>query len=93
MSFLGFVLLLVIAAICGAIGQAIVGYSLGGCLVSTVVGVVGALIGYWIANQFGLPLLFTVNIDGQQFPVVWSVIGSILLVTIVALLTRPRRVY
>ena len=31
MSLIGFLILLVIAAICGAIGQALVGFSRGGC--------------------------------------------------------------
>jgi uncharacterized membrane protein YeaQ/YmgE (transglycosylase-associated protein family) len=43
MTLLDFLVLLVEASICGAIGQALVGYSVGGCLVSSVVGFVGAL--------------------------------------------------
>jgi uncharacterized membrane protein YeaQ/YmgE (transglycosylase-associated protein family) len=93
MSVLGFIVLLVIAAVCGAIGQSLVGYSLGGCVVSSVVGLVGALLGYWIASRFGLPLIFTLNIDGQQFPVIWAIIGSVLLVAIISLFSRPRRRY
>lgn len=93
MSPLGFLVLLIVAAICGALGQAIAGYSVGGCLISIVVGFVGAYLGVWIAQQFGLPELFVVNIDGQPFPIVWSVIGSALLAAIVGLLTRPRAVY
>ena len=38
MTLLGFIVLLIIAAIAGALGQAISGYSLGGFLVSIVVG-------------------------------------------------------
>jgi uncharacterized membrane protein YeaQ/YmgE (transglycosylase-associated protein family) len=90
MSILGFLLLLVIAAICGAIAQAIVGYSLGGCVVSTVLGAIGAYIGYWIATAFGLPLFWTVNIDGTQFPIIWSILGAIIFVAIVSLFSRRR---
>lgn len=93
MSLLGFVILIVIAAICGALGQAIAGYSAGGFLVSIVVGFIGAYLGVWLAQQFGLPELFVVNVDGQPFPIVWSVIGSALLAIIVGLLTRPRTAY
>jgi uncharacterized membrane protein YeaQ/YmgE (transglycosylase-associated protein family) len=88
MSILGILLLLVIAAICGAIAQAIVGYSAGGCLVSIILGAVGAYIGYWIASAFNLPLLWTVNIEGTQFPIVWSIIGAVIFVAIVSLFTR-----
>lgn len=90
MSLLGFLLLLVIAAICGAIGQALAGYSLGGCLISTVVGLIGAWLGWWLAGQLGLPELFTINIDGQPFPIIWSIIGSAIFALVVGLLTRRR---
>ncbi|MFZ6030142.1 MAG: GlsB/YeaQ/YmgE family stress response membrane protein [Chloroflexota bacterium] len=92
MSLTGFLVLLLVAAICGAIGQALVGYSVGGCLVSSIVGLVGAFLGTWVALQFGLPMLFTVTIDGQQFPIVWSILGSAILVALAALFTRSRPV-
>lgn len=88
MSLLGFLILLVIAAICGSIGQSIAGYSLGGFLVSIVVGFVGAWLGSWMAGQLGLPELFVVNVDGQPFPIVWAVLGSALLTITIGLLTR-----
>jgi uncharacterized membrane protein YeaQ/YmgE (transglycosylase-associated protein family) len=92
MSLMGFLLLLVIAAIAGTIGQALAGYSMGGCLASILIGFIGAFVGMWLANSLGLPELFAINIDGQPFPVVWSIIGSTLLALIFGLLTR-RRVY
>lgn len=90
MSLLGFLILLVVAAICGALGQAIAGYSLGGFLVSVVVGFIGAWLGTWLAGQFGLPELFVVTVDGWAIPIVWAVIGSAVLTIIIGLLTRPR---
>jgi uncharacterized membrane protein YeaQ/YmgE (transglycosylase-associated protein family) len=90
MTLLGFLLLLLIAAVCGALGQAIAGYSLGGLLVSVVVGVIGAFIGLWVARQFALPEVFVVTIDGEPFPVLWSIIGSFLFALVVGLLTRRR---
>lgn len=90
MTLLGFIVLLIIAAIAGALGQAISGYSLGGLLVSIVVGLIGALIGWWLAGALGLPELFVVNVDGQAFPVVWAIIGSALFALIVGLLSRRR---
>ena len=90
MSLLGFLLLLLIAAICGMAGQAIAGYSLGGLLVSVLVGFAGAWIGLWIARQFNLPEWFAVTVDGRTFPIVWAIIGSALLAAIVGLVSRPR---
>jgi uncharacterized membrane protein YeaQ/YmgE (transglycosylase-associated protein family) len=88
MTLLGFLVLLLIAAICGSIGQSLAGYDLGGCLVSIFVGFIGAYLGLWIAGKFGLPPLFTITIDGKPFPVVWAVIGSALFTAIVALIRR-----
>lgn len=89
MSLLGFVVLLIIAAIAGALGQAIAGYSLGGFLVSIVVGLIGALLGWWLAGLLGLPELFVINVDGQPFPLVWAIIGSALFALIAGLIGRP----
>jgi uncharacterized membrane protein YeaQ/YmgE (transglycosylase-associated protein family) len=91
MSVLSFLLLLLIAAVCGSIGQAIVGYSRGGCLVSIAIGFIGALLGYWLARVLGLPFLFVLNIGGERFPVIWSIIGSTLFVALISLLTGGRR--
>ena len=88
MTIIGFLVLLVIAAICGAIGQSLAGYDLGGCLVSIVVGFIGAWIGLWLAGKFGLPELFTINIEGKPFPIIWAIIGSALFTLIMALIRR-----
>lgn len=88
MSIVEFLVLLIIAAVCGGIGQSIAGYDLGGCLVSIVVGFIGAYIGMWLARQMGLPELLAVNIGGKTFPIIWAVIGSAIFTLIVALLRR-----
>jgi uncharacterized membrane protein YeaQ/YmgE (transglycosylase-associated protein family) len=88
MTLIGFLVLLAIAAICGAIGQSLAGYDLGGCFVSIVVGFIGAWIGLWVAAKMGLPRLFEINIEGKPFPVLWAVIGSALFTLVMALLRR-----
>jgi uncharacterized membrane protein YeaQ/YmgE (transglycosylase-associated protein family) len=91
MTFGGILLLLLIAAISGSIAQSLVGYSRGGCIVSIVVGFIGALLGYWIADALNLPLLFQLNIQGQNFPVIWSIIGGALFVAVLNLISGRRR--
>ena len=95
MTLIGFLVLLAIAAICGAIGQSLAGYDLGGCLVSIIVGFVGAYIGMWLARKFGLPELLTIKVGGKSFPIIWSIIGSAVFTLIVALIRKaisgPRR--
>ena len=88
MTLFGFLILLLIAAICGGIGQSLAGYDLGGCLVSIVVGFIGAYIGLWIAAKMGLPDFFTIQIDGKPFPIFWAIIGSALFTFVVVLLRK-----
>ena len=90
MTLLGFLILILIAAIAGAIGQSLAGYSLGGCAVSAVIGFIGAYIGLWIARQFGLPTFLSINVSGEAFPIVWAIIGSTLLTVILGFFTRRR---
>ncbi|NTS40064.1 GlsB/YeaQ/YmgE family stress response membrane protein [Flavisolibacter sp. BT320] len=88
MSLLGLLLLLLIAAICGSVGQSLAGYNLGGCLVSIVVGFIGAYLGMWLADKFGLPEIFQISIEGKPFPIIWAVIGSAVFTLVVALIRR-----
>lgn len=90
MTILDVIVLLLIAGLCGALGQAITGFSRGGCLVSIALGFIGALLGMWLARNLGLPELFSIQIGTTSFPIVWSIIGSALFVAIIALLTRGR---
>jgi uncharacterized membrane protein YeaQ/YmgE (transglycosylase-associated protein family) len=90
MTLLDLLLLLLVAGICGSLGQAISGYSRGGCLVSIALGFIGAVLGMWLARKLGLPELFPVQIGTTSFPIVWSIIGSALFVAVIALLTRRR---
>lgn len=88
MTLIGFLVLLAIAAVCGAIGQSLAGYDLGGCLVSIIVGFIGAYIGIWLSAKMGFPELFKISIEGKSFPIVWAIIGSAIFTLIMALLRR-----
>jgi uncharacterized membrane protein YeaQ/YmgE (transglycosylase-associated protein family) len=91
MSIGGFLLLLIVAGICGAIAQSVVGYSHGGCLVCIVLGFIGALLGSWLAGLMSLPEPFMIQISGKNFPVLWSIIGAVLFVAILNVFTFSRR--
>ena len=90
MTVIDVIILLIVAGVCGALGQAISGYSRGGCLVSIALGFIGALLGMWLARNLGLPELFAVRIGDTSFPIIWSIIGSALFVAVITLITRPR---
>jgi uncharacterized membrane protein YeaQ/YmgE (transglycosylase-associated protein family) len=96
MTLIELLILLVIAAICGGIGQSLVGYSTGGCLTSIAVGIIGAYLGAWIARALDLPLLVPLTLGEVTFPLVWSIIGSALFAAVLGLIRRaiagrPRR--
>jgi uncharacterized membrane protein YeaQ/YmgE (transglycosylase-associated protein family) len=82
--------LVIIAGVCGAIGRSIAGYSHTGCLGSIALGFIGALLGSWIARQLHLPEIFTIRVADENFPVLWSIVGSALFVGVLSLLTRRR---
>jgi uncharacterized membrane protein YeaQ/YmgE (transglycosylase-associated protein family) len=88
MSLVEFLLLLLIAGICGSLAQALAGYSHGGCLVSIVLGLIGALVGTWLARLLGVGEILAIRIGSESFPVVWSVIGAALFAGILQLVSR-----
>jgi uncharacterized membrane protein YeaQ/YmgE (transglycosylase-associated protein family) len=89
MTVLEFLILLLIAGVCGAVAQAIAGFTRGGFLVAIAIGFIGALLGMWLQRVTGLPEVFMIDINGNQFPVIWSIIGGVLFAVVVGLLTRP----
>ena len=84
------IVLIVIAAVCGAVGRALAGGGPGGLIASTALGFIGALLGPWVAAQFHLsePLMF--HVSGQPFPIVWSIIGAALFVALLHLMSGRR---
>jgi len=85
--------LLLFSAICGVIGQVIIGQTRGGVLATIGVGFIGAILGTWLAAVLGLPGLFTINIGFFSFPIIWSILGAALLMGLVGLFTRRYYVY
>jgi len=93
MTLVSILLLLLIAAVAGSIGQALAGYSMGGCLLSIVVGFIGAVLGLWLARELGLPEPLPITVGGETFPLLWSIIGSALFAAVIGLLTRRRIIW
>jgi uncharacterized membrane protein YeaQ/YmgE (transglycosylase-associated protein family) len=100
MGLVELLILLIIAGICGAIAEAVVGFSPGGFLVSIIVGLIGAYLGNWLAPQIGLPAVLPVSrlLPGTafDFDIVWAILGAILLLLVISLIRsaayrRPRR--
>jgi uncharacterized membrane protein YeaQ/YmgE (transglycosylase-associated protein family) len=84
------IILIIIAAVCGAVGKAIAGGARGGLIVSTALGFIGALLGPWVAKKLSLPEPFMITVGGHPFPILWSIIGAALLVALIHLISRRR---
>jgi uncharacterized membrane protein YeaQ/YmgE (transglycosylase-associated protein family) len=90
MPLLELLILLVIAGLAGAIAEFLIGFSPGGMLFSVIVGVIGAYIGNWLANLLGVPSIVPITVGSRTIDILWSTLGSILLVGLLSLL-RSRR--
>jgi uncharacterized membrane protein YeaQ/YmgE (transglycosylase-associated protein family) len=86
----GLIVLVVIAALCGATGKALAGDRQGGLIASIALGFVGALLGPWVASQLGLSEPYVLHVSGQSFPIVWSIVGAALFVALLHLLSGRR---
>jgi uncharacterized membrane protein YeaQ/YmgE (transglycosylase-associated protein family) len=86
----GLIVLIVIAAICGAVGKALAGGAQGGLITSIALGFIGALLGPWVAHQLHLSEPLVLHLDGKPFPIVWSIIGAALFVALLHLMSRRR---
>lgn len=85
------ILLLIIAAVCGSVGMALVGYNKRGCLASIAVGFIGAILGSYLAELLGLPILLTFKVGGTNFPVIWAIIGAVVFSLPLSLLFGGRK--
>ena len=86
----GLIVLIVIAAICGAVGRALAGGVQGGLIVSIALGFIGAVLGPWVALQLKLGEPLVLHVSGQSFPIVWSIIGAALFVMLLHLVSARR---
>jgi uncharacterized membrane protein YeaQ/YmgE (transglycosylase-associated protein family) len=86
-----YLFLFLVAAVVAAVGQGMTGFTVGGCLVSIALGFVGTLVGGWAQAEFRLqePVPFTVG--EHTFPLVWSIIGAALFVSLGSLISGRRR--
>jgi len=76
------IVLIVIAAICGAVGKALAGGGPGGLITSIALGFIGAIVGPWVALQLHLAEPVMLHVSGQAFPIVWSIVGAALFVAL-----------
>ena len=88
MTILGFLVLLLVAAICGSIGASIAGHSHRGCLTNIALGLIGAFIGSLLSRELGIRDVFYFG----GIPIIWYIVGAALFMAVIGMLSgRSRR--
>jgi uncharacterized membrane protein YeaQ/YmgE (transglycosylase-associated protein family) len=82
------IILLIVACVAGAIGQWPAGYSREGLISSITLGFIGAFLGTWVAKQFHLAEIYTLQIGRTTFPIIWAILGAALFVAILGMVNR-----
>ncbi len=90
MTILELVIFLVVGALCAGVAQSLLGIH-AGFLGSVVIGWLGAFVGTWVARKTGLPELYVLRIGDMAIPIIWTIVGSFVLVAIVGLFRRTAR--
>ncbi|MBV6419908.1 MAG: hypothetical protein DAHOPDDO_01134 [Ignavibacteriaceae bacterium] len=78
---------LIIAGIAGSIARSLSGFSRGGCIISIVVGFIGAFIGTWLARELQLPDPISITIRGTTYNLLWTIIGAVIFTAVLSLIT------
>jgi uncharacterized membrane protein YeaQ/YmgE (transglycosylase-associated protein family) len=91
MSLSELIFLLIIASVSGSVGARLAGSSKLGCLGSIALGFIGSYIGQFIAKKYDLPVIFSIPLGDQSFPVIWAAMGAAIFVAVLNLLGLRRR--
>lgn len=73
---LDYLILIIIAFVCGSIASRLAGSSRKGCITSVVLGFIGALIGTLLVRKLGVGDLFWL----KGVPILWSIVGAALFI-------------
>ena len=86
---ISFIIWIILGFLAGFLAKAIMpGPDGGGFILTTILGIVGAVVGGWIGTLFGAPMVSSFdNIGGSLLSFVFSVIGAIVVLAIYRLIT------
>ncbi len=82
---------LIIAGISGAIAKSLVGFDRGGCILSIIVGFIGALIGSWLAREMNLPDPFPFTIRGTEYRLIWTILGAVIFTAVLSFISPGKK--
>jgi len=82
---------LLIAGIAGSIGRSLSGFSRGGCVISIIVGFIGAMIGSWLSRELQLPDPFVLQIRESSYNILWTIIGAVIFTAVLSIITPDKK--
>lgn len=90
MELLEVLILIVLAGLCGAVAELILGYADGGILATIIIGIIGAAFGFasaqWLGQVFSgnrnslTPTALTIGVGDTPLDPFWSIIGSMVVI-------------
>jgi len=82
---------LLIAGLAGSVARSLSGFSRGGCIISIIVGFIGAMIGSWLSRELQLPDPFILEIRGHDYSILWTIIGAVIFTAVLSLVTPGKK--
>lgn len=91
MSLETLVVMLVIAVVMATLVRVFIGWTLAGWLVSFMLAMFGAILGWLAQRRLGLPQVYTLSQPAgyNNVPIVWLILGAVVLALLGALFVRP----
>jgi uncharacterized membrane protein YeaQ/YmgE (transglycosylase-associated protein family) len=89
MNAIDLILAVLVAVVFGTLGY--LTYSHGGWLLQLAIAFFGALAGAIASRSLHAPKIFDVAVQETQFPIIYSVIGSVLFVAAIGFFFKPKR--
>ncbi len=80
----------VVAVVCALLGLSTSRYSRGGLIVYLAFGFIGAFAGTWISRALDFDNVPDLTIGVTKFPIIWALVGAVLLVAVIGMLVKER---
>ena len=91
LNWIDLLFIAIVGLICGTLGQLTSRYSRGGWIVHLGLGWVGAALGAYFSRVLNAPLVYNIKVQNTEFPVIWSLVGSVFLVAGIGFLVKPSK--
>ena len=89
MKLLEIALILAVAIPIGLLGHFTGTYSRKGWLLYIGLAFAGGFMGTWVTRIFPVPTVYELEIQGVEFPILWALIGSALVIAALGFIIKP----